>query len=130
MTTETPDPTYDYATAKRRADFIDGLRKMADFFEQHPQIKTCSIDGNVFVERSELAALARLGGGSKEYYDSWFALRRTFGEDVRLDINVSREQVCRKVVVGHKIVPAQPEREVEIVDWVCEESVLLDPRRI
>lgn len=42
-----------------------------------------------------------------------------------IDITAPREAVCRKVVVGTEIVPAQPEHEREIVEWVCDEASLL-----
>ena len=37
-----------------------------------------------------------------------------------------RETVCRKIVKGKKMVEAQPAREVEDVEWVCDEPILAD----
>lgn len=112
--------------------FISGLREMADFFERHPVVETpyqgfCM---NVFLEtRSEIEVIARLTSWKKDYSGSWFALRKSFGEGaLHLDVNVPREQVCRKVVTGTRIVEAQPATlaTVEnIEEWVCDDGSIL-----
>ncbi len=135
MTTETPEPTYDYYEAKRRIEWFQGMRALVDFFEQHPQLKPpVGTDiFNVFVTKEELTTFARVAGWTKEYTDTWFMLRRKFGE-VTLDVNIERGQVCRQVEVGEKVVPAQPatpERVEKVYEWVCDDaSLLADPRRI
>jgi hypothetical protein len=133
MTTETPNPTYD-AAAKRRTEWINGMRAMVDFFEQHPELKHPYYENiNIFVDtKEEMAIFARASGWAKEYNDSWFMLRRTFGDDITLDVNIQRSTVCRQVEVGEKLVPAQPavpEHVKKVYEWVCDDAVLLDPRR-
>ncbi len=62
----------------------------------------------------------------------WFTLRRTFCDDLRFDVSIKRDEVCRKIVIGTKIepateerlIPAQPEREVPVEEWICDESIL------
>jgi hypothetical protein len=115
------------ATARRLA-FTAGLRAMADFLDAHPTVQ-CPIyhTVNVFVrDKARLATIARTGDWAKVAAHDWFSLRREFGHDLALEMNVEREQVCRRVVVGSHIEPAHmvPEQIVEDVEWVCEESLL------
>ena len=135
MTSETPEPTYDYAEAKHRREWIDGLRLIANFFDANPQLKVPHyLIINVMCDtKEEVAAFAQAGSWTKEYTDNWFILRRQFG-DITLDVNIYREEVCRKVEVGEKVIPAQPvqpQRTEKVYEWVCEDASLLgDPRRI
>jgi hypothetical protein len=111
-----------------RTKAIQGLRQLADFLEAHPAVPLPVLWGlNAYARsRADLAAAARVGGWTKSYNDSWFALSREFGEGaVTLEINIERGQVCRKVVTGTRVVPAQPESVVETYDWVCDEPALL-----
>ena len=118
------------ATDERRTAFIQALRECATFLETHPTVKQPVYNVlNVFVNtKDELAAYARVTSWEKTYNGEWFWLAKAFGQDLRLDITVSRETVCRKVVTGTKVVPAveaQPERVEETFDWVCEDASLL-----
>lgn len=111
-----------------REQLIDGLRRMADFLEANPCVKEplCELTLNAFVHtREELAGQARLADWEKAWYGDWFALRRSFGP-VRLDVNIERELVCRRVAKGTRTIPAQPERTVEDFDWVCDEGSVLE----
>lgn len=109
----------------RRAAFIQALRDCADFYERHPAVEApYSTTFNVFVAtREEMSLHARAATWEKDYSDDWFMLRKTFGP-LTLDINTSRERVCRKVVTGTRTIPAQPERVVEEIEWVCEDALL------
>lgn len=92
---------------------------------------------NCYVEtREELTAVARVGKWDKDYTsNSYFTLRLKFGTN-RLDVYTDRAKVCRKVVVGERVVPAvpameaQPERVEPVEEWVCEESLLNESRRV
>ncbi len=111
----------------RRRRFIDGLRELAIFMETHPDVEAPAYSVlNVFVhEREELARMAAGASWEKVYMDDYFVLRRSFaGDDIQLDLTASRDQVCRKVVKGMRIIPATPEHEVEDVEWVCDEPLL------
>jgi hypothetical protein len=113
---------------QRRADFIQGLRECADFMERHPLIPTPYGHAiNAFVNTKEqLAAIARSTSWAKGYDDNYFWLKKTFSGDITLEVNTNRERICRRVVVGTKVIPAQPEKVVEQVEWVCDEGLLSD----
>lgn len=133
MTTETPEPTYDYAAAKRRAEYVKGLRDLADFFEKNPQLPhpACNTVNIMVNDKEQLAAFAKVGTWEKVYSDTWFMLRRQFGEDLTLDVNIFRSSVCRAVEVGEKHVPAQPAQPARIekvYEWVCDDASLLGAR--
>lgn len=113
---------------ERRA-FVNGLRQMANFVEANEELPVpmgCSM--NVFVtHRRELAALARVGGAKweKRANGNYFSLVVTFDGKHTYEINIERQQMCRRVVTGKRVVPAEPEHEVEEFAWVCDDEPLL-----
>lgn len=112
--------------ADDRESVIRGFRALADFLEQHPDVPApyCSTQ-NVFAkDKEEVARCARTSTWEKDYSQDWFMLRKDFGGSVTLEINISRSEVCRRVVTGTQVIPASPERTVDVVEWVCEESIL------
>ena len=114
---------------EKRPAFIQALRNFADFLEQNEAVMTpgyCVI--NVFPNtREELQEQARAAKSwEKIWGDGWFSLRKVFGDDdIVFDVSVPRETVCRKVVTGTRIEPAQPERVVEEYTWECDEPLLV-----
>ncbi len=127
--TKTPD-------IDNRTLFIQGLRDLASFYDAHPQVPP-PYQHQVMVftdDKATLAAIAKAGNWEKVWSDSWFSLKKAFGESLLLEIYVDRSVVCRKVVTGTRVVPATPateEREEEVTEWVCDDvSLLGDPRRI
>lgn len=112
--------------ARRRSAFIQSLRDCASWLEAHPGVEAPRyVVMNVFVNtREDVARHARAATWEKVYNGEWFYLRREFGPDLTLDITTERSTVCRKVVVGKETVPAQPEHEVEVVEWVCDDGLL------
>ena len=113
--------------AMRKQRFIESLRACATFLETHEGVRAPRyITMNIFVDtRDDLALHARAASWEKHYNDIWFYLRREFGEDLSLDVTAPRDAVCERRVVGTEVVPAQAERTVEIVEWVCEDRSLL-----
>jgi len=111
-----------------RAAYVNGLRQLADFVEAHPELPVPFAGGhNVFVgTKAELATFARLPGvrWDKSVDPNYFYIRHTFDGGHSYDINVQREQVCRKVVTGTRLVPAEPAHEVDVFEWVCDEPLL------
>ena len=109
-----------------RQHTIQAIRDFADFLEQHPTVVVPDkIFVNVFLDtKAELAEQARTSSWKKNYLENFFYLEKSFGpeENLSFQINVSRENVCRRVVTGSHI---EPERVVEDVQWVCEEPSLL-----
>jgi hypothetical protein len=110
---------------KERAEFIRGLREFADFLERNREAP-CPLRGmfNVFAEtRERFGELARLIGGrlDKVYTDTrWAVLCRRFGP-IRYELNIHREMICERRVVGTKVVPEQviPTHVEEVVEWEC-----------
>lgn len=117
-------------------DFIDGLRSLARFLEEHPEINANYNTLQVDVFTDKLAEVARSGYGmlAKETRTDWFSLRKSFSQSVWMYWNTSREKVCKRVVTGTKIIPAKPERllpaepeqVVETWEWQCPDSLLRD----
>jgi hypothetical protein len=110
-----------------RQDFIDGLRELANIYEQKPWLEVpyqstmwiFTQDAPTFIQQ-----IAAFGSGAKKYS----------GEDIEfipnvlldLKVNCKREQICERKVVGKKLVPEQyhpahttPAHEEEIVEWEC-----------
>lgn len=106
-----------------------GLRELADFLDAHPAVTLQLVEHQIYVRtRDEIAALATIGGWRKTYNSDYFHLERAFAGDVTLSVFTDRAEVCRKVVTGHRTIPARPEQQVEIVEWVCEEPLLAERR--
>lgn len=114
-------------TEMKRA-YIDGLREMADWLERHPEyvVTWNPVTINLFpADKDDLAEFVRAAGrSSKEWTNDWLIVSVAFGPH-KIDANLSREQVCRRVVTGTKEIPAQPARVEEIVEWVCDEPSIL-----
>lgn len=126
--TETPDITYNYAEAKRRAVFIQGLRDMADFLEAKPSVNCpSSATLNSYVStREDMARNARAASWEKIWDSSaFFSLRKTFCDDLIMEVFTDRSTICNQVVVGEKVIPAQPERIEKVYEWVCDDTALL-----
>jgi len=117
------------SAADERQTFVAALRELADFFEQHPNVKVPynTVVDTFVTTRDELAENARGSAWEKVYNGDWFSLRKVFGDDehgVVLEVNCSRTTVCRRVVKGTRVIPARAEQVVEDVEWVCEDPVL------
>jgi hypothetical protein len=119
--------------AERKA-LIDGLREFAQFLEDNPEapMPTATAGGryNVFLpSRAAFVAAAKAVGGKldKKDYPELMVLRRQFGP-IEYDLNVKREQVCERVLVGTRTVPAvdaQPQHQEDVFEWKC--GSLLEP---
>jgi len=113
-------------TDERRAEVIAGLRQIADFLEQHPGVPApdYSTLNSRAGTKEQIAAIARLATWRKDYGDNYFSLHKEFPGDLALDVYTERSTVCRKVVTGRRMLPAEPEREVEVYEWICDEPLL------
>lgn len=116
------------ADVRHRLAYVAGLRELAAFVEAHPDLPVPYGGGqNAFVSsKADLAHVARTAGvrWEKSVNGEWFYLRVAFQGGHSYELNIARDQVCRKVVTGTRIEPATPEREVEEVTWVCDEPLL------
>lgn len=121
----------------RRREFVQGLRAVAEFYEKNP---SAWYDGmhltlNMYVwgraARKALIETARLFGCCNKTYDeNNITVSRQFSEQVTLAIFAARARVCRRVVLGSRILPARimpatsevriPASTIEIVEWECD----------
>lgn len=140
-----PDAT-DPKTVER-AEFVRGLRELADFLAAHPEIDFSPDYGTATVQwwcggPNDLAAAARtLGRVEKKSDDSFLSLVRHFGPH-KIDAYALHSRVCERVVVRTETVATEvpdPEalkqvptvtvtEEREIVEWRCPESILAGGR--
>lgn len=139
--------TNDQATADRRAEYIAGLRQLADLLEAHPELSmpssgSWSSDPIGIAEfgtgqRERIAKWARLlpGKKSKELGGTSGEILRMLGRLRGLHIKVicDRDEVCERRVLGTREVTEEvPDPEalaavptvtrttvVEDVEWVC-----------
>ncbi len=110
------------------SSLTQGLRELADFLDAHPEIDASVQSYNVFVRTSaELAKIARLTSWEKKYDGAYFMLRKTFSDGLNLDINIQRQEVCKRVVIGRQVIPAVtiPEYTEDVIEWQCADSSIL-----
>lgn len=117
-------------TEHEQKEMVSSLRAFADFLETHPTVELKDQRFLIYyITREEIAQYAKLGGWTKQYDgNDWFGLKRTFGS-IELYVYTDRDQVCRKIVVGQREVPAMPATEArteDIIEWVCDESLLAE----
>lgn len=140
--------TENNATADPRAEYVAGLRMLADLLEQNPHLKL-PFYGDVFPmrvlvcnddpqdQRDQLAAWVKALPGRKDK-----AVGGTMGDFLMLraklrgldfEVQAQRDDVCERVVVGTKtetkvvkdpaLLASVPEvevtEEIEIVEWRC-----------
>jgi hypothetical protein len=126
------------------SEFTTGLRYLAEFLDNHPEIQTylgqhTKTEINLFPpdEPRAMASVARaFGSCEKKWMDTLLVLAKDFGDGVTLRALFARDAVCVKKVIGQKLVPAEPEvlipakpeRLEDIVEWECSEPSLLAPR--
>lgn len=118
--------------------FVSALRAVADFMEQHPALVApqipylCAYN----VEAEALKAMAMVPGihKEKEYSGDSFYLKAQIPYDaedgvstVNLIYQGARSGVCKRKVVGTKVVPEEyvpgytrAQYTEEIVEWECE----------
>ena len=121
----------------RRRQFIEGLRAVAEFYEKNPG---AWYDGmhltlNMYVwgraARKALIETSRLFGHCNKIYDeNNMTVSRQFSEQVTLAVFAARARVCRRQVLGSRILPERivpatsevriPASRVEIVEWQCD----------
>ena len=122
---------------RRRREFIEGLRAVAQFYEEYPG---AWCDGmhltlNMYVwgraARKTLTETARAFGRCNKIYDDHnITVSRQFSEQVTVAVFAAKARVCRRVILGARILPARvvpaveevhiPASRVEIVEWQCD----------
>lgn len=127
--------------ADKRQGYIDGLRKLADKLEAHPNAPVPFYGSSGFAQalvmcwtKEEFMAAAKAFGGKKVQTDSGVAFENTLGE-FHLKVMAVGNSVCERVQVGTKTeieynvpdeVRAQYAVQVEVPQYEtrCPESVL------
>jgi hypothetical protein len=121
----------------RRRQFIAGLRAVAQFYEENP---AAWYDGmhltlNMYVwgraARKTLSETARAFGHCNKIHDDHnITVSRQFSEQVTVAVFAAKARVCRRVVLGARVLPERvvsatsevriPASRVEIVEWQCD----------
>ena len=117
-------------------EYVHGLRAVADWYETHPDIpfshdQVIGVYGVKDTKEEAVRIIEALKPCRKEWAESFLKITRDFG-GVTLKFVFMRGAVCtRRVVVGHKEIPAEfsPARVVEIVTWDCE-PILQDAEEV
>jgi len=148
------------AEQQRREHLVEGLRELANLYEssallplpklglvvainvtvEKPAGTTfepwAAVPDEAATKRAVKRAIRGMGRGRKEkvYSDYSFIVNRQVSPMVLLQIQTTRQAVCRKVPTGRTIVhPAQnystPERVEEEFEWECDDPVFADPER-
>lgn len=132
-----------------RAEYIAGLRELANLLEQNPDLRLPYHGGQAEMlifpsygrQRAELARWARLLPGLKQKRpkgDNFDLAAQVRG--LKLLICCDREEVCEKRVIGTEVITetvpdpeymasaplVERETEREIVEWVCTPSILAE----
>lgn len=119
---------------ENRAAYITGLRELASMLETHSELPLPSDNFIRYCWSDEefTPAVKALGSCNKEYSEYYATVSRMFGP-IKYGVQISREKVCTRRVVGTKKEPERyipgytvPEREVEIVEWDCH-PLLAEP---
>lgn len=119
-------------------EYANGLRLAADFYEAHPEIPVPGdkLD-NFSTNGKDMARLVvkALGYCDKKYYDNGLLDITAKRGAITLRFVFLRDDVCEKVVVGTKTIPAHvipataevevPEQVIEETEWRC--GSLLSP---
>lgn len=143
--------TDDTSTDTRRAESTAGLRSLADWFDQHPEIDLpyqatgspvpASFSVGIFAsdaasERGEddtaerfAHAVKALGGErQKSATDTAMRVTRTFGPGLELDVWASRSRVCEAIVVGTKAVTREEIVTPAVTRLVVEDQDVIEWR--
>lgn len=121
--------------------FVQGLRELADFYAQHPEVKlpyhgspSCPL-GVYSPTKEEVVIAARaFGEAEKKYEGSYFRLKKIFSGGVALEFFVDRDVVCTAREVDQKfepgyVIPAQhiPSRMVPVLAYDCHPLLAPEP---
>jgi hypothetical protein len=135
----------DQTDQRRRLHFIEGLRAVADFYEQNVDAyyDGMPITLNMYVwggaARHTLREMARaFGQCNKVYDDRNITVSRKFSEQITVAVFAPRAKVCRRVVTGARMLPARivpatkeiriPPARIEILEWQCDPLLPDDAR--
>ena len=127
------------ASEEQRRQLVTGLRRLATFLEDNPQLDNPSDSYGLnmtswFSNKEEflntIRQLKKAPVGVKDFGGPNVAVVYEFSAAVKYYICTSRENICIKKVNGTRAVPAitYPSHIEEIVEWECNESILEDTK--
>lgn len=113
---------------------VNSLREFADWLEDHPDLPVCPGAGSFYMwcrNAKEMAECAvALGMFKKSACDKYLNATRYFGP-IEVQATIRHEYVCEKIIttkvvpaLPERVLPAEPERTIEVVKWICPESIL------
>lgn len=126
-----------------KTQYVAALRDLADFVEKQefPEswkgwwneaetFATPKLEFNVHSKSDFGKICAAMGSFEKERTSYSTGAKKTLPGGAIVSVSANRDVVCKRVVVGTKTVPAEPERIIEarperteeIVEWECPES--------
>lgn len=120
-----------------RHKLIAALRHIANVLENNPLLPAPYFGTEITrVDNLEqMIATGKAYGGfwEKSTDEDSFRLTRKFSDSFAMMVYTARENVCTRVVVGTKVIPAttlpareetyMPERVEEVVEWHCPKSL-------
>ncbi len=113
----------------KRLDKLQEMRDLLAFLEKFEEIPL-PYWGMIyaFTDTDEVSVdmVARaMAPCDKKLSDSYFSIERKFGS-TKLSVSFLRAEVCERIVVGTKEVPARTieARTEDIVEWKCPDGVL------
>jgi len=113
----------------QRVKKLDAMYRMIDFLKENPDIPAPffgQMDAFSY-DSDSLPEIARaMKPVTKEVSDTFYVLRRSFGNGVNLHVNFARDEVCERIVTGTEEVPEKVIEAYtkEIVEWVCPDTIL------
>ena len=111
-------------------EYARGLRAIANWYEAHPDMpipqEKISVTRVKETKEEATRIIEALKPCQKEWDSDFFRLTRDF-DGLRFEVIFMRSAVCTRRVIGHRVVPAQEERIVEVVEWDCEPALLAKP---
>jgi hypothetical protein len=104
-------------------EYADGLRQLADWYEAHPDVhppyEADQLTYYPFTKDDTEDLVRRIGGRwAKKASSDLLYLTQAVGP-FQFRVVVDQATVCQKRVVGHRVIPAQEARLVEVVEWDC-----------
>jgi hypothetical protein len=122
----------------RLKEWADGLREIADFAEQRPEL----FENGTYGERFNLFAYSpeemtrktvMLGTSKKSAVGGYYCMTRSFGPH-KVELNIQRDKFCERVQTGTRIVEKPDPKKLEkvptvkveepVYEWICPDSVL------
>lgn len=117
----------------KHAEYIKGLRLLADHLEAHPDFPGRAWSPDIYfrvnTKEALIAAARTLGSFKKKVLRDSFYIIKKLG-NIEVKVYTSRANVCTKIITGQRWEegsPAEPAKEgkmVDVVQWDCPDTLL------